>query len=309
MGLAGFVWWTGKVEDRNDPLQIGRLRVRVDGFYPDDVDAPTDTLPWAMPVQGVVSSAINGVGISPTGIEVGSSVLGFFLDGRDAQLPVILGTWAGATDPDVSKQAQGTDLATKTPVGPEPSSPYATDYPFNKVMTTESGHIIEVDDTAGAERIHVFHKSGSYLEFFPDGRVVNKAINDSFHITVGDSFTNVTKSQTVEILQDRTTTIGGDDLETITGSQTVDVEGNQTFTSVEFTSTSEGPTTLHASVIKLNADTDVKGNETVSGDETIGGKLNVAGKTNLNNSAAVLGSTFTWNGAIVVTDPIQGGGF
>ena len=33
MGKNGFVWWTGVVEDINDPLRLGRLRVRIIGFH------------------------------------------------------------------------------------------------------------------------------------------------------------------------------------------------------------------------------------------------------------------------------------
>ena len=38
------------------------------------------------------------------------------------------------------------------------------EYPHNHVTETESGHVIEVDDTKGKERIHVFHKSGTFIE-------------------------------------------------------------------------------------------------------------------------------------------------
>ena len=48
MGLDGFVWFTGVVEDRNDPDKLGRVRVRCLGFHTEDlVDIPTADLPWA----------------------------------------------------------------------------------------------------------------------------------------------------------------------------------------------------------------------------------------------------------------------
>ena len=48
MGLDGFVWFTGVVEDRNDPDALGRVRVRCLGFHTDDLsDIPTASLPWA----------------------------------------------------------------------------------------------------------------------------------------------------------------------------------------------------------------------------------------------------------------------
>lgn len=90
-------FWTGVVEDRNDPLKLGRVRVRIFGYHTEDLnDLPVNDLPWAMPLQSVTSAAISGVGSTPIGIVTGTWVMGFFLDGEDAQKPVILGTIAGS---------------------------------------------------------------------------------------------------------------------------------------------------------------------------------------------------------------------
>ena len=35
-GQDGFVWFTGVVEDRNDPTKLGRVRVRCVGYHTDD---------------------------------------------------------------------------------------------------------------------------------------------------------------------------------------------------------------------------------------------------------------------------------
>lgn len=94
-------WFFGKVEDRNDPMELGRLRVRVYGMHtPDKVKdqfkgIPTDELMWSQPVNGITSAAMNGIGESPSGCVEGTMVFGFFLDGRLAQDPFILGTLAG----------------------------------------------------------------------------------------------------------------------------------------------------------------------------------------------------------------------
>lgn len=102
MGRDGFYWFIGKVVDRNDTLQLGRVKVRIFGIHPDSEKkegenyVPDDHLPWAIPVQPVTSAGIFGVGQSPTGLLVGSYVLGFFIDGQDAQIPVILGSIASS---------------------------------------------------------------------------------------------------------------------------------------------------------------------------------------------------------------------
>lgn len=97
MGRDGFYWFIGKVVDRNDTKQLGRVRVRVFGLHPDDENlVPNDHLPWAIPVQPVTSAGIFGVGQSPTGLLVGSYVFGFFADGQDAQIPVVIGSIASS---------------------------------------------------------------------------------------------------------------------------------------------------------------------------------------------------------------------
>lgn len=85
----------GIVEDREDPLKIGRLRIRVFGIHPEDQDkVPTDSLPWAMPIQWLQSAAASGIGWSPVGAIVGSRVFGFFMD-QDMQVPIYIGTIGG----------------------------------------------------------------------------------------------------------------------------------------------------------------------------------------------------------------------
>lgn len=68
----------------------------------------------------------------------------------------------------------------------EPKSPYNAVYPLNHVHQTESGHVVEYDDSPDAERIHIYHRAGSFFEFHPDGTVVYKSVKDQFEITVND---------------------------------------------------------------------------------------------------------------------------
>ena len=98
MGRDGFYWFFGKVVDRNDTLGIGRVRVRVFGIHPmeEDSSIPNDHLPWAIPIQPITSAGIFGVGSSATGLIPGSYVFGFFADGQDAQIPVIIGSVASS---------------------------------------------------------------------------------------------------------------------------------------------------------------------------------------------------------------------
>ena len=81
-----------------------------------------------------------------------------------------------------------------TPTGKmvnQPENPYGAVYPFNKVEESESGHIQEVDDTPGAERLKESHRTGTFYEIHPDGTKVTKVVKDNFEVTVGDDYTKV----------------------------------------------------------------------------------------------------------------------
>lgn len=64
----------------------------------------------------------------------------------------------------------------------EPESAYNGEYPYNKVTRTENGHLIEIDDTPGNERLHVYHKSGTYIEIDSNGSVVKRTRGSSYEI-------------------------------------------------------------------------------------------------------------------------------
>ena len=101
MGKNGFFWWIGVVEDRNDPLKLGRARVRIFGYHTSDQTLlPKEDLPWALPV-----APLN----NPHGVkspEESSWVLGFFLDGEIGQQPVMLGVLPGARVKEVVQAPQ-----------------------------------------------------------------------------------------------------------------------------------------------------------------------------------------------------------
>ena len=95
-GLDGFLWFYGVVEDRQDPYQIGRVKVRCFGHHTGNkIDLPTKDLPWAQVMLPVTSAGISGIGQTPMGLVEGSHVFGFFRDGEDRQEPVVMGSMPG----------------------------------------------------------------------------------------------------------------------------------------------------------------------------------------------------------------------
>ena len=73
----------------------------------------------------------------------------------------------------------------------EPETAYATEYPHNHVYESEAGHIREIDDTPGSERIHERHASGTGYEIHPDGNKVTRVKQDSYTIISNDEYCHV----------------------------------------------------------------------------------------------------------------------
>jgi uncharacterized protein YcbK (DUF882 family) len=247
LGLDGFVWWIGVVEDRNDPAKIGRCKVRIFGWHsPDLTEIPTADLPWAHPMLPVNNDAH----FAP---KEGEYVCGFFLDGEYGQNPVIMGVLPGITPGEVNysfgfsdqrqdlsrsprkvkkrtykKDGTGVEIENEDPkkypeypeepsssrftrnenIGEtllsdrkknlvevpiagggswkEPPPAYNAEYPHNKATETESGHVIEIDDTPDWERIHIAHRTGTFQEMYPSGTKVEKVVKNNYQIIMGD---------------------------------------------------------------------------------------------------------------------------
>ena len=69
----------------------------------------------------------------------------------------------------------------------QPSIPYAAVYPYNHVYESESGHVLEFDDTANAERIHLSHRTGSSIEYSPNGTRTDLIKNDFYSLISNDN--------------------------------------------------------------------------------------------------------------------------
>jgi hypothetical protein len=219
VGEEGFRWFVGKVEDRNDPLKQGRVRIRIYNIHGNPVEVPTEDLPWATILMPGYSASLKQVGVSPTGIQVESTVIGFFLDGNETTMPLIIGVMPGQGD--VSELARENMTINKQRVDPggstqsfrEPESAYQSKYPYNKVFQSESGHVFEVDDTPNFERIHTYHRSGTYAEIDQNGRKVEKIIGDDFEI----------------VMKNKTVYIKGNVNIKVDGTYTVESKGNMRF--------------------------------------------------------------------------------
>jgi len=280
LGLNNFVCWFGVVEDRLDPLELGRCKVRCFGWHTSDVNQiRISDLPWAHPIVPYGAKAVQ----PPA---EGTMVFGFFADGKEGHYPIILGTVPGIPDerrqnnmgftdpytdeekaaldfprkikeafikadsrgvqvtddvpkrnpvnlnePSISRLARPVrgsangvydgidpnsianttiDIQRKTRVvnvmtakgstWDEPFPAFNAMYPFNHVLETESGHAFEMDDTNEFERVQLSHRTGSTLEFLPEGHTKIKSQKGRYDVTMGDhrNYVNGDKYETID---------------------------------------------------------------------------------------------------------------
>ena len=131
--------YTGCVENRNDPLKLGRCQVRVVGIHTHDKTLlPTEDLPWAYPLQPITSAAISGIGYSPLGVVEGSWVVVMFRDPDELQQIIILGTVGGI--PQEENKAIDEDQDESISIDGIPEKTEST--PKGDVVTDGSGNTV-----------------------------------------------------------------------------------------------------------------------------------------------------------------------
>jgi len=85
-------WFIGTVVDVNDPLKLDRVKVRVYGIHTSNtVDIPNEDLPWANVLIPVTEGGTSGIGANSQ-IKNRAQVFGIFLDGKDSQCPLVIGS-------------------------------------------------------------------------------------------------------------------------------------------------------------------------------------------------------------------------
>lgn len=307
--------FVGVVEDRNDPQELGRVKVRVYSVHSENnQDVKNEHLPWAMVLNPITSASMSGVGRSPTGMVEGTWVFGVFLDEGEYQMPLVMGTLVGnpsetankdrgfndpnevypldeedlsvigessvnrharaetaeehatliekrekritgvktAQAPKVSQvQPDKADSYYQRPIWDEPHPRFGGEgeeypvgvpqsvYPLNHVHFTEAGHLFEVDDTPGAERIHWFHTKGTYQEVQPDGNRVTKVNGTDYEIVIkdkdvlvkgnvnvrveGDARLYVKGNMFTEVENDYFLTVGGDYVKKVGGNEAKEI--------------------------------------------------------------------------------------
>lgn len=242
------MFFKGIVEDNNDELKLGRVKVRVVGKHSpvptksDDYEfLPIKDLPYAIPIYPAGASSISGVNQFSVP-EINSVVVCGYFD-EDEQELFYIGTLAllGSTkisgfgvngNPNPKKNYPLSELVSGTnnlrqdsssnSLFSVPSPSYAASYPNNNVIQTKTGHVIELDDTSGAERLRIYHKSGTYTETNPDGSSVDSSVGDKY-ITTPNLNVHCENNCNVYVGTNNNVEIGNDNIVNIGNNSTITV--------------------------------------------------------------------------------------
>ena len=105
-------------------------------------------------------------------------------------------------------------------------SPAKPVYPYNKVIQSESGHVIEMDDTPSVERLAIEHRSGTFQEIHPDGSQVTRVVNDNYTIICRDEEVHIGGKVNIKVLGDANIeTVGKLNIKSFSDG-VIDVNGN-----------------------------------------------------------------------------------
>ena len=153
-GKDGFNWFIGQVTTdpkwREKCEESGyRAKVRIVGVHPPDKEIPDSELPWATFLLPPSLGMGNNYGGQSFCLQGGETVMGFFLDGEEAQLPCVLGAFRGM-------QYKEDDAKRTTIADGENAELNKTNTPFqqdmqNKLNMSGNSFVKDQSSTPGSE--------------------------------------------------------------------------------------------------------------------------------------------------------------
>ena len=139
VGRDGFVWWIGQIAPKevwienfgtNDKAWGQRYKVRIMGYHPySTAELKDEDLPWAQVLTSAGNSGSQNTA-ETVRLAQGDVVVGFFLDGQNAQVPMIMGSFANTT--------QWADLKKLWKESGEPPSPFQVFGGYDKAFKEDS---------------------------------------------------------------------------------------------------------------------------------------------------------------------------
>lgn len=124
------------------------------------------------------------------------------------------------------------------PVGQTPKS-YNTppdaretggEYPNYYIKKSRSGHVFMLDDSKGSEHVTLQHRSGSMIQFTPDGKITFTSQNGQYNIVFGENRMLVTGAYDVTVEGSGSLSVDKDYDVTVKGNYNMVVHGDMNMT-------------------------------------------------------------------------------
>lgn len=229
--------YRGVVENNVDEKEAGRCQIRVFGVHTDekfkvnDNGIPTEELPWAEPATPIYGGVSN-VGVY--GVPCQGAHVFLFFEAGNPMAPRYF-----ATAPGIPYVKNNPDKGFNDPDGEYPKTDKlrrpdwskgkssTSIYPNSYVTETRCGHIVEMDDTPGSERIIIKHgKTGATIEFTPEGSIKIDSKSNTNKESSGSKETFITGKYTINV-SDKYRLITGNKIIQTNGIYTHSISGSK----------------------------------------------------------------------------------
>jgi len=270
----------GIVEDNESPKKDGRLRVRIFGIHSQDKSlVPTDTLPWAEVMQSLAFGYGSGTGI--TSVPRTGTWVFVILENDNSNNPIVIGAINGKAEEPTEYQ-----LPMPARTGYQDVNGLAkAGYPYNHVIETLAGHVIEIDDFSTTQKIRICHTNGNEVLLNDDGIHITSIANRN-EVTSGKY--NQTVLNTIEI--------------NANGSISINTSGSMNLTSNGVTNILANNDINFKSDAIINVSSKSHTNVNVGGNATVDVVGNMSSTVHGNSTSTVTGTTdITSTGACSLT--------
>lgn len=198
----------------------------------------------------------------------------------------------------------------------QPRSPYNAKYPYNHVTETESGHVIEYDDTPDNERMHWYHREGTFMEIDRNGTMTRKIVGDGYEIYERDGYIYIGGRANITVEGNCNIYVKNNVNLQVDGNLNADVHKNMSFNVAKNLDVTAGGSInlkaqefINVQSMKENVNIKAKKKSSIAGDDVnlrANDKLNMYGDSEINVTAGSTTKKIKIRGAINSLPATQG---
>lgn len=229
-------FYRGVVRDNNDPLKIGRVKLEI---LPIFKDIPIPDLPWAQKAyinipninswmwvffeEGNIYNPVYFTTASPVLIEKSLTPIA-----ESRGHPLVTGNEAGKTQDDNIAEEKETQAINNSENNkkffPDEKNVNIGNYPDNNIYRFKSGIVIQIDDTPGNARIHIYHPTDAYIDINNEG-LIHAHSHGKECYSDEDIKTKTLKNLEKEVGGNVSSVVGGSVLMDILGNVIINTQG------------------------------------------------------------------------------------